>query len=138
MFQVSFFSLPGRGDATTASACYLRLLIAQNCQSTVFSEAAPFEVASLASPGGFAFRRLSTGTQTVCILRVTLDMRFFCATHDYSWPAGLCILPLLFLMIMITCISLFASFCVFLLHFRAVYSRLCCMRRTVLRTVVRD
>ena len=45
--KVSFFSLPGRGDATTAS------------------------VASLASPGGFAFRRLSTGTIVRTVAKVS-------------------------------------------------------------------
>lgn len=45
--KVSFFSLPGRGDATTAS------------------------VASLASPGGFAIRRLSTGIVVRTVAKVS-------------------------------------------------------------------
>ncbi|CAJ1456391.1 unnamed protein product [Effrenium voratum] len=45
--KVSFFSLPGRGDATTAS------------------------VASLASPGNFAFRRLSSGIVVRTVAKVS-------------------------------------------------------------------
>ena len=60
--QVSFFSLPGRGDATTASAVSSADCVLMCSDLLVFflQFAHPkLKVASVASP---AFRRLSTGT----------------------------------------------------------------------------